>query len=353
MARIYADRVMETSTSTGTGNITLAGAATGHRAFSAVCVVGDTFDYAIAAVDGNGTPTGAWETGRGTYSAAGTLTRTTVQASSNSNNAVNFAAGSKLVFLSANASSSIPDTAGKGGQVLRAKSSGDGFEWAPIPGGVPNGGIAGQILTKLSGTDGDYAWANQGIAAPPQILQSGSASANVSATVTLGSAVAAGQIIIATCSGFSAAKTFPAGFVKLPSYSLSNNSVEAAYKIADGTETSITVSASADRCNLSVFVLDKVSNIISTGGGPIGTSWEFSTFAPGGACITIIALETDTTATWTYDASNPPYQVAHFFQNNGGNHNGLTFAVTQTTVQRFKGTVTSAVNAPYAIYQIN
>lgn len=99
MAQIVADRVKETSTTTGTGALTLAGAVTGFRAFSAVCTTNDTCYYAIQAVDGSGAPTGDWEVGLGTYSGANTLTRTTVLASSNAGAAVSLAAGTKQVWL--------------------------------------------------------------------------------------------------------------------------------------------------------------------------------------------------------------------------------------------------------------
>lgn len=98
MALIKADRVKETSSTTGTGALTLGGAMTGYRAFSSVCTTNDTIWYAIQAVDGSGAPTGDWETGLGTYSGANTLTRTTVYASSNSNAVVNFGAGTKQVW---------------------------------------------------------------------------------------------------------------------------------------------------------------------------------------------------------------------------------------------------------------
>jgi hypothetical protein len=104
MTLIVADRVMETSTTTGTGAFTLAAAVTGYRRFSAVCSTNDTLYYAIEALDSNGNPSGDWEVGLGTYSGTNTLTRTTVQFSSNANSAVNFAAGSKRVILSATAS---------------------------------------------------------------------------------------------------------------------------------------------------------------------------------------------------------------------------------------------------------
>lgn len=99
MAYIVADRVLETSTTTGTGAFALAGAISGFRAFSTVCAVSDTLPYYIEAVDVGGTPTGDWEVGIGTYSGANTLTRTMVTGSSNAGSAVNFTAGTKRVGL--------------------------------------------------------------------------------------------------------------------------------------------------------------------------------------------------------------------------------------------------------------
>lgn len=123
MPRISEDRVLETSTTTGTGDFTLAGAVTGFRAFSAVMTSpSDTCYYGIEAVDGSGVPTGEWETGLGTYSAANTLTRTTVLESSNGGAAVNFSAGTKRVFIAALANAALgfdatqgaPDFVGNG-----------------------------------------------------------------------------------------------------------------------------------------------------------------------------------------------------------------------------------------------
>lgn len=93
------DRVQETSTSTGTGDITLAGAVTGFSTFSSRYSIGDTLYYGIHTVNSVGTPIGEWEVGLGTYSAANTLTRTTVLSSSNSDAAVAFGAGTKRVFV--------------------------------------------------------------------------------------------------------------------------------------------------------------------------------------------------------------------------------------------------------------
>lgn len=93
------DRVKETTTSTGTGPITLNGKRTGYRAFSDVCSVGDTVYAVIEAVNASGQPTGEWECGLYTYSAANTLTRTTVTSSSNGYSMVSFSYGTKYVYI--------------------------------------------------------------------------------------------------------------------------------------------------------------------------------------------------------------------------------------------------------------
>lgn len=99
MALVVEDRVKETTLSTGTGALTLAGAVNGFRQFSSVCAIGDTAYVVIVAVDPSGNEIGAWETGLYTYSAADTLTRTTVHSSSSNDLAVPFAAGLKHVFI--------------------------------------------------------------------------------------------------------------------------------------------------------------------------------------------------------------------------------------------------------------
>ena len=105
MAHIIEDRVLELSTSTGSGAFALAGALTGFRALSAVMSVADTCWYYIEAIDADGDPTGAYEWGLGTYSAVNELTRTTVRGSSNGGAAVVFAAGNKLVGMGVQAPS--------------------------------------------------------------------------------------------------------------------------------------------------------------------------------------------------------------------------------------------------------
>jgi hypothetical protein len=94
MALVLADRVKETTSTTGTGTITLLGASTGFQSFAAVGNGNVTY-YTIA-----GQGTNEWEVGIGTYTSSGTtLSRTTVLASSNSGSLVNFSAGTKDVFV--------------------------------------------------------------------------------------------------------------------------------------------------------------------------------------------------------------------------------------------------------------
>jgi hypothetical protein len=92
MAIVIADRVKETTTTTGTGSITLAGASTGFQSFAAIGNGNNTY-YTIT--DGTN-----WEVGLGRYSSTGpTLFRVSVLSSSNSNQLVDWGAGTKTVFV--------------------------------------------------------------------------------------------------------------------------------------------------------------------------------------------------------------------------------------------------------------
>lgn len=108
----YFDRVKETSTTTGTGTLTLAGAVSGFRSFTSVFSDGDTMFYGI--IDQSGAN---WEVGLGTFTASGTkLARTTIISSSNANAAVNFTSAALYVFndYPATALSLVPQTLTQG-----------------------------------------------------------------------------------------------------------------------------------------------------------------------------------------------------------------------------------------------
>jgi hypothetical protein len=89
------DRVKDSTTTTGTGDITLSGTApAGFRTFASVANTGDNVYYCIAGGSD-------WEVGYGTLTAATTLARSRIIQSSNANAVVSLAAGTKDVFITA------------------------------------------------------------------------------------------------------------------------------------------------------------------------------------------------------------------------------------------------------------
>ena len=94
MAFYINNRVRETTSTTGTGAQTLAGAVDGFQTFSAGIGNSNTTYYAISLNSAS-----EWEVGFGTLNSdSTTLTRTTVLESSNSDSAVDFSAGAKEIF---------------------------------------------------------------------------------------------------------------------------------------------------------------------------------------------------------------------------------------------------------------
>jgi len=101
MALVVSDRIKETTTTTGTGTYTLAGAVTGFETFTANLSNGDTTYYACS----DGTD---FEVGLGTFTSSGTtLARTTILASSNSNNAVSWSSGTRTIFCTLPAAKAV------------------------------------------------------------------------------------------------------------------------------------------------------------------------------------------------------------------------------------------------------
>ena len=113
MPLIIADRVKETTSTTGTGTVTLLGASTGFQSFAAIGNSNTTY-YTIAGQIGS-----EWEVGIGTYTSSGTtLARTTVLSSSNAGSLVNFSAGTKDVFVTYPAGRAITGLGGGTGALV-------------------------------------------------------------------------------------------------------------------------------------------------------------------------------------------------------------------------------------------
>ena len=104
MAHVVADRVRETTTTTGTGTYTLAGAVTGFETFGSI---GNTNTTYYCCTDGTN-----FEVEVGTYASSGTtLARTTILQSSNSDSAVNWSAGTRQIFCTLPAEKSVIEDA--------------------------------------------------------------------------------------------------------------------------------------------------------------------------------------------------------------------------------------------------
>jgi len=122
MALVLADRVKETTTTAGTGTVTLLGASTGFQSFAVIGNANTTY-YTIA-----GQTTSEWEVGIGTYTSSGTtLARTTVLSNSAGTqpSALSFSAGTKDVFVTYPAGYAVASTnVGTSGQLLTSNGTG-------------------------------------------------------------------------------------------------------------------------------------------------------------------------------------------------------------------------------------
>jgi len=139
MALALNDRVQQTGTANTTVSFTLSGSVTGFQSF-AVVGNGNTTYYSSFDATGN------WEVGIGTYATGGTLTRTTILASSNSGSAVTFS-GTVNVFVTYPSSKSVNLDASGNASALGTVSSGT---WQGTTVGVAYGGTG---VTASSGAN--------------------------------------------------------------------------------------------------------------------------------------------------------------------------------------------------------
>jgi len=131
MAFVLANRVKETTTTSGTGTVTLLGASTGFQSFAIIGNANTTY-YTIA-----GQLNSEWEVGIGTYTSSGTtLARTTVLANSSATqpSALSFAAGTKDVFVTQPAEVTVvsSNNYGTSGQLLTSGGTGVAPTWTTV-----------------------------------------------------------------------------------------------------------------------------------------------------------------------------------------------------------------------------
>lgn len=161
MALVLKDRVQETCSAPGTGNVTLLGAVTGYQTFSAAIGNGNTTYYTIADQSGAN-----WEVGLGTYSSSGNLlARTTVLSSSNAGSLVNFSSGTqnvwgdypagRAVYQDATLTANAPQINASNGIIVNSKTIAASFSIPSGSSAVSVGPVtiaAGQTVTIPSGS---------------------------------------------------------------------------------------------------------------------------------------------------------------------------------------------------------
>jgi len=142
MALILADRVKQSTTTTGTSDFVLSGSVTGFQTFAAGVGANNTTYYSVA--DG-----ADWEIGLGTLSNDGlTLARTTVLQSSNADAKVGFAAGTKEVFVTYPADKAVSDITSTDASIVVSRN-GSIFDLA-----VSEASPASTLLTAVRNTTG-------------------------------------------------------------------------------------------------------------------------------------------------------------------------------------------------------
>ena len=140
MALVLLDRVQQTGNANTTVSFTLSGSVTGFQSFT-VIGNGNTTYYSAFDTSGN------WEVGVGTYATGGTLTRTTILSSSNSNTAVTFS-GTVNVFVTYPAGKNVSLDASGNATALGTPAS---FVGTNITGTASGLSIGGNAATASNG----------------------------------------------------------------------------------------------------------------------------------------------------------------------------------------------------------
>jgi hypothetical protein len=345
MALILADRVQETTTTTGTGAVSLAGAVTNFRAFSSVLSDQDTTYYAIVG-------SSVWEIGLGTYNTSGnTLSRTTVYAtSSGTTSPLTLAAGTYNVWIDAAATPMVyKDAAG----TIPSPTFSGTISGQPTV--ATTSSLTAQILTLNLGNTGNEfnipttATQTYGAVTTTAATGTGSVATLTFATQTI--AIPVGTTIVVagvTPSGYNGTVVVTASTTTTVSYA---NSTTGAQSVA-GTVT--------PQLAIIGFATQVASNPISIGSQATITGVA----ATNPTLATVAASSTASTATVTFTAQNiaPPVgSVVTIAGVTPTAYNG-TYTVTASTttsvtyatganpgVQTVAGTVAFNYNGVYTI----
>ncbi len=173
---IIKDRVKQTTTSTGTGAVSLSGTVTGFQTFAAALTTGASVYYCIA--DGT-----SWEIGSGTYTAGspGSLSRDSVLASSNAGSLVSWGVGTKDVFVTVPAAA-LALASGSTIQVAAGTSSAPGLAVGEANSGFYR--VAANVIAFVVGAAEVFRAAASGIITFAKAVRGAVVSISYAATVT-------------------------------------------------------------------------------------------------------------------------------------------------------------------------
>jgi hypothetical protein len=255
MALALFDRVQETTTTTGTGSVTLGGAVPGFQSF-AVVGNGNTCYYTI--VDGT-----AWEVGIGTYSTSGpTLARTTVLSNSSGNTSpITLAAGTKTIFLTYPAEKSVNLDVSGNVSPLGTVSSG---VWQGSTVGVAYGGTG--VTTSSGANSVMLRDANQNVSIN-RLNQSSTAITAAGGTTTLTAASTFSQILNGT-----GGQTF-----KLPDATTLTNTTT--FEFNNNATGTLTIT---DYANATIGTISSggAAAIALLSNGTVGGTWDVHAYIP-------------------------------------------------------------------------
>jgi hypothetical protein len=314
MALILKDRVQETSTTTGTGTLTLAGAVTQFQTFSSAVGNGNTTYYTIYNAGGS-----LWEVGVGTVG-AGTLSRDTVLASSNANALVSFT-GTLYVFgdypagkaayqdasgvinnTTFNATTSVitPIVQATNSAGLALKNSGGTTQMSMGAGGGDN--LAINVSTNLNGTNAQIDISPTGTG-HVHINPTGSGSIEINPTslgtinnMSLGATTAAAAkvttlnvqtgLTLATLPGTSGQVLTSAGTGAVPTWTTPTTGTVTSVAASAGTGISVSGSPITGSGTITITNTAPDQTVVLTAGTGISTSGTYPSFTIANTGVT-------------------------------------------------------------------